>query len=324
MNDLGDRRTYIGGSDIASIIGASPWKSIEQLYAEKTSPKKIENKPSLLMEIGTTLESLIKKKALEHFERKHKEKKIQINPLNLTHPKYDFLKAHIDGILYINDKPSAILEFKYSTRKWDTIPKQYIVQTVFYQEMFQKILGTVLPIYLIKLTPYGDFEIKTVHKNDFYKWHLGENLITEAKLFWEMHVKPKIPVYNWFKSHSDISCAPIDPSNPSTELINDNMIDNTIIANEKHYNLYKQYTKLNEEEKAIKKQKDEIKNQIMHFLTKEKKDTLLSFNKKQLIKISTMKRNVLDTKALKEKEPEIYSKYIKESSNITLKCFTDL
>ena len=41
--DLEDRKTFIGGSDAASILGVSPWKSRYELWMEKTGRKETDN-----------------------------------------------------------------------------------------------------------------------------------------------------------------------------------------------------------------------------------------------------------------------------------------
>lgn len=33
-----DRRKFIGGSDVAAILGISPWRSIVDLWIDKTTP----------------------------------------------------------------------------------------------------------------------------------------------------------------------------------------------------------------------------------------------------------------------------------------------
>ena len=40
-----DRQKYIGGSDVAAILGISPWKTALDVYLDKTTPRKEETDP---------------------------------------------------------------------------------------------------------------------------------------------------------------------------------------------------------------------------------------------------------------------------------------
>jgi predicted phage-related endonuclease len=53
------RRAYLGGTDIAGIIGVSPWSSPLSVYVDKTAPEQAEDKDSLPMRRGLALERFI-------------------------------------------------------------------------------------------------------------------------------------------------------------------------------------------------------------------------------------------------------------------------
>lgn len=92
---LSFRKTKIGASDAAPIMGVSRWKTPERLFQEKMSDNN-ENKVNAAMQRGIDLEPL----AREFFTYKTGIKLIDKNdPRNvLIHPNYDWMMASFDGI----------------------------------------------------------------------------------------------------------------------------------------------------------------------------------------------------------------------------------
>lgn len=130
--DLGDRQTYLGGSDASAILGLSPWKSRLQLWAEKTGLVK-DTKESDAMEWGTRLESVI----IDKFRDNHPELYVLSGEI-YTHPDFPYIVGHTDG--ETKDACSgerAILEIKtanaYSGREWEaSVPTYYLCQLQHY------------------------------------------------------------------------------------------------------------------------------------------------------------------------------------------------
>ena len=76
---LKNRRKYIGGSDVACILGYNPWKNNVQLYREKkgiVEPDDLSDNP--LVQYGTQAEEHIR--AL--FALDHQELKVEYVPNN--------------------------------------------------------------------------------------------------------------------------------------------------------------------------------------------------------------------------------------------------
>lgn len=88
------RKTGIGGSDVAALLGISPWKSPLELYCEKlgfTEPVE-QTEP---MEWGNRLEEVIFKKYIEETWRSATLTSQDFH----RHPKHDFIYCHPDGII---------------------------------------------------------------------------------------------------------------------------------------------------------------------------------------------------------------------------------
>ena len=89
-----DRATYIGGSDVAAILGVSPWQTRYQLWAQKTGLVTIQTDPvkEKIFARGKRLEPVI----LQMFEDEsglhvdHRNRRFQDS-------EYPFLAAEIDG-----------------------------------------------------------------------------------------------------------------------------------------------------------------------------------------------------------------------------------
>lgn len=130
------RKTHIGGSDAAAILGISPWKTQTALYDEKTAlipAKDISKKPSVAR--GKSSEELIT--AL--FSIEHPE--FQVTLVKDVVYENDFMMASIDALLKeLSTGDEGFLEVKTAElrknadfEKWDDqIPDYYYSQIVHY------------------------------------------------------------------------------------------------------------------------------------------------------------------------------------------------
>jgi len=128
-----ERRNYIGGSDIAIILGLSKYKTPYQLWCEKSGIIENTFEETQLQYWGNQLEVAIRKE----FRKRHR---VQVTTPKETiqHPFYDFLRGNIDGFI---PKWESVFEAKCShqfmSQVWgesgsDVIPMEYLVQVAFY------------------------------------------------------------------------------------------------------------------------------------------------------------------------------------------------
>lgn len=124
------RAKRIGGSDIGAIIGVNPYKSIVDVYVDKTEGSNF--KGNELTHWGHMLEGTI----LKEFSNKHKELIVYEVPYSVVN---DFLIANLDGVL--KDKETGdygVLEIKttslWNKKDWedDVIPQYYYAQVQHY------------------------------------------------------------------------------------------------------------------------------------------------------------------------------------------------
>ncbi len=125
---LEQRESGIGGSEVASILGLSPYKSAVTLFYEKLGL--IEPAPATTpMKLGNLLEPGI----VEAF--KHEYPTIRVHHENLTFASLEDprFRANPDAIIEDQDGNLSILEIKFTSQYWTEIPQHYRYQVLWYQ-----------------------------------------------------------------------------------------------------------------------------------------------------------------------------------------------
>lgn len=118
------RKTGIGASDAAKIIGVSPWGNAYELWEEKTG-KLASFRGNFYTDFGKLAEPFI-------FDRLELEllPGIQKAAGSYVHPSIPFMRANPDGLiegyrLYVAE---AGVEIKTSSKRWASIPAHYMSQ----------------------------------------------------------------------------------------------------------------------------------------------------------------------------------------------------
>lgn len=285
---LESRRKGIGGSDAGTILGLNPWQTPYELWEYKTTGKRKPMTPQQKEAVywGTVLEPVVAKRFAEE-----NNKKVQRCNFMLQHSEYDFMLANIDRNIVAED---AILECKttsaYKADAWkeEEIPASYIVQC----QHYMAVTG-VEKCYIACLIGGQKYVDKVIEKdNEFIEF-----LIQKEKEFWEC-VKNNTP--------------PTDT--PAVELyVKDNgeTIELDLLQDLTDWDL------IVEKEKELKAQKEEVKTRIQNKMKDNQTATWL--NRKVTWK--TQVTNRLDTKRLKEEQPQIYQQYLvaSETRKFTVK-----
>lgn len=171
---LAFRRTGIGGSDAACVMGLNPWRSRLELYADKKGmvPDKEDTEA---MRIGRDLEEYVAKRFTEATG-----KKVRRNNFMYRSAANPFMIADIDREV---DGESAGLECK-TTRNWErndyeagNIPLIYYVQCVHYMAV-----RNYDRMYLAVLVLGKGFYWFTIERNAEEE----AALIAQERAFWEL------------------------------------------------------------------------------------------------------------------------------------------
>lgn len=115
------RRKGIGGSDVAAILGISPWRTARDLYDDKLGIASAQDDSAnwVALEMGHLLEDLVAR----IFSQKTRYHVFQVKKM-FRHPRHPCMLADVDYFVTLPDGNTAILEIKttnYNARGhwWD-------------------------------------------------------------------------------------------------------------------------------------------------------------------------------------------------------------
>ena len=185
------RQSYLGGTDVAAILGVSKWSTPLQVWREKTSEPD-PDAGTLAMRRGLALEPFIARE----FERDHPGL-VTFRSKPVVRTDWGFpAGASVDRFVAERAHPRtpvAILEaktaFQYGWREWDEktgeLPDAYFVQQQWYLAV------TELPLSYGAADVGDPARLRTVpvHANPA----IQERCIEAAREFWERHVLTGIP-----------------------------------------------------------------------------------------------------------------------------------
>lgn len=181
------RKKHIGGSDIAAIVGLSPWKTQHELWLEKTGRKEPEA-ASYAMERGLALES--------DARRSYEELTgLAVIPQVLVYSEFEFCSASLDGQTFDRQ---TIVEIKCpkGDKTWRLAKEQKIESHYECQVQWQLMVSGAKHAHFFVYHPeLGNFLVEI--KPDLEK---QKALLAAAKAFWQFvvdDVEPEKPEDNF-------------------------------------------------------------------------------------------------------------------------------
>jgi len=209
---LARRKSGIGGSDVAAILGISPWKTPYQVWLDKTGqmPEQVE---TAAQHFGTVLEDVV---ANEFAERNGV--KVQRRNQMYRHPEHTELVANIDRYVV----GGAILECKtsnaFDASKWgetgtDEVPDYYLTQVTHY-------------MYVCSITQ--SYLAALIGGNDYRDYKIGfDSVLAEYQArkcvdFWQNHVLANVPPETILQDYKNL--AEIYPARQGEEIMADAII----------------------------------------------------------------------------------------------------
>lgn len=131
---LATRKLGVGGSDVAALVGLSPWTSPAALYLEKTgNPLPDTLSDSGIVQFGNDFEKVV----LEKFAKDHPTMRVRRVNAILRSKKRPWAQASLDGEV-CEDGEWGILEIKCpgSVAKWNEgVPAHYLAQANHYMHI---------------------------------------------------------------------------------------------------------------------------------------------------------------------------------------------
>ena len=172
------RTMGIGGSDVSVIAGINPYRSVYQLWLEKTGQNEPAESENEYTHFGTILEPVIRREFMERTGLKVRQKHML-----LQSEEYPFMLANLDGVINL-DGEMCIFEAKtastYKLDDWQSgIPPEYMLQV----QHYMAVTGAV-KTYIAALIGGNHFEHRLIERDD----EMIAKIITMEKLFWEVNV----------------------------------------------------------------------------------------------------------------------------------------
>lgn len=283
------RTKGIGGSDVSIIAGINHFKSVYQLWLEKTGQVEPEQTDSEFAHFGTLLEPIVRKEFTERTGIKVRQKHVLLQSSD-----YPFMFADLDGEINDNGE-KAIFEAKtasaYKQEVWEEgIPAEYMLQI----QHYMAVTGAK-KTYIAALVGGNHFYHYEVARDD----EMISKIIAMEKYFWETYVI------------GGVEPAP-DGSDATTAYFNDRYtISNgkTIELPDEVLPICNEYEELSRQLKEIETAKNAVGNQIKSFMREYEVGTV--GNRK--ITWKSVSKNTVDTKRLRTEKPEVYNEYLFKS-----------
>lgn len=282
--DAEERRKYIGGSEVAGVLGLSRWSSPLRVWAEKCGEIPVKDlSDKIEVKLGNKLEQTV----AELFTEETGKKVRRVNE-TLFHPKYSFLGANIDRRIVGED---SIFEAKttsaFKGKEWEgeEIPQEYIIQVMHYLAVtgMQK-------AYIAVLIGNHDFKWKEVARDE----KVISQMVAKEVKFWNEFVIPKVMPMQITSNDKDVL----------TELFPEAAPESVIELDDEANKLIESRNALYQDKISVEKQIEQQENYIRALL----KDN--EAGESQNWRVSWKKRRVqpyLDTEALKK--AGLYSQY---------------
>ena len=279
-----DRKLGIGGSDIAPIMGLSPYSTPLDVYREKMSPEVMYEEEGKDLKRGKRVERYILQEYCEA-----NDCKLEVNLPAVIHPEYAFMRGNIDAKVVGQNVIVEAKSTKCPIAKWeDGIPEYYRTQVAYYA-MLSDADRVDVPV-LFSNWQYACFT--------YWRDYEYEALIKKAVIdFWNNHIIPGIPP---------------EPSTPAELQTVYPKIENakTIKADNEIRETVSLWQETSIKRKELEKQEEKLKIEIQRFMGDA--GVLDAGFCKVAIKERTAIR--LDINSLKATMPQIYKEYSNDNT----------
>jgi putative phage-type endonuclease len=293
------RQKGIGGSDVAAIMGLSPWNTPLDVYYSKVLKLSQNDQNNLNDAAVDPKEERFKRGAIaekniidNYIADRHCDVITDID--TFVHPKYPFLIGNVDAM---RADDNVVIECKtvggYPDQWQGKIPLYYKTQCAHYA-----MLTNAKRVDLAAMFDRWTFRIFVYERDAAFEAHILKACVN----FWQNHVLKKIPPPMMKTQDSQYISAQKD----SVIKANDTIISNVI-----------QIKALQDQQQALNDQVEQIKVNVMNYMQDHEVLTDVEGNTLVTWKMTTQNR--LDSKKIKEVNPKLYQQYSKASSFRTFK-----
>lgn len=314
------RRKGIGGSDVAAIMGISPFRTARDIYYDKLKIVSVEEEDEfddswVAKEMGNLLEPLVAK----IFQKKTGFEVFQIKKM-FYHPNYPFMLADVDYFVKLPDGTVAILEIKTTddSRAVEWYRNGEKIVPVYYESQGRHYMAVTDIDRVFYCCLYGRSEDNVIIREIKRDFEYEDEMIFLEQEFWEEQVKKKVP----------------PPYTESGKLVLESAINHTGPAdkaapakslNAKMTSTLMRYMQLQEEKKYSDTQSKQIENEMQKLkgiLIAEMNTTCTATceqdGREFTVTYNPVRKATIDKDGLLRLEllyPEIYKQFVKTSES---------
>lgn len=302
---LAGRKKGIGGSDVAAILGFSPYKSPYQLWLDKTGRSERKESQNESAHFGNLLEDVVAKEFSRRsgmkVQRVTQQLFLEEHPWALGNIDRAVINPEISGNVRFKDgalTTDQLLECKtaseYMSKLFgeegsDQVPDYYLTQCLWYL----MITGCQV-IHLAVLIGGNKFRMYRIERDD----DLIESIFKQVKAFWFNHVIADVP--------PDPTCF-----DDVLHRWSNHVVGKQVEADFNHIKLAEELITVQGRQKADKAREDEIKLKIVS--TMQDAEMMISQGK-SICTYKEQSSTRIDSTLLKKEEPDLFAKYSKTSS----------
>ena len=302
---LAGRKKGIGGSDVAAILGFSPYKSPYQLWLDKTGRSERKESQNESAHFGNLLEDVVAKefsrRAGVKVQRVTQQLFLEEHPWALGNIDRAVINPDIAGNVRFKDgalTTDRLLECKtaseYMSKLFgeegsDQVPDYYLTQCLWYL-----LITGCKVIDLAVLIGGNKFRMYRIERDE----DLIQSIFNQVKAFWFNHVIADVP--------PDPTCF-----DDVLHRWSNHVVGKQVEADFEHIKLVEELITVQGRQKADKAREDEIKLKIVS--TMQDAEMMISQGK-SICTYKEQSSTRIDSTLLKKEEPDLFVKYSKTSS----------
>lgn len=288
-----DRQKYLGGSDIAAILGISPWRTPLDVYLDKVEGKQPEDpSKAQIFRRGTRMEPYI----LDLLTEEHGIQIVQRGN-RYRDTLHDFIAAEIDAEAATGENIEVKSANQFAAKNWgeqftDEIPVYYTAQAM-HGMMVREAPATIFPV----LIGSDDFRVYRVERDD----ETIAAIRAKEVEFWERILRRDPPPAT---AVSDIERLFARDHGSMTE------------ASAELAQVVGTLKRLKKELKMLESEADDAATQVKLFMAEH---ATLTFGGQTLCTWKSQSANRFDIEAFRTKHPAIAEKFTKTSTSRVLR-----
>ena len=297
-----ERSKCLGSSDIAGVMGISPWKSRVGVWVSKTTDTEetVSAAKRKLFKRGKRWESVVAEMLVEEFESLgHKVTIVSANK-RYRDGEYAYMTAEVDYEITMDDSPEVInVECKTASlrtmRDWGPSGSDYYPTHYAAQGMYGLMVTGREYCILAPLFGADELRVYPIVRDDVTIAGMRE----QARLFWELHVLTGI--------------APDAAGLDDVNLLYKTSTDTMTFAEPWLIDKMLRYREADAEISAREAERDVLEYEIKRFM-QTSTQLLLPGESKAAVTWKTQKTSRLDMDAFKAEYPKLYKQFSKEST----------